>query len=104
MFMGNGSWTWGGWADFSKEAECQGRQSRLGPWSMLPTWPAVGVPLVMHLGFTGSEPTKEERFVLVVGNRSVCQGEMGDPDHGGQVWNLSGDLCGSLVMKDSERG
>lgn len=56
------------------------------------------------LGFTGSEPTKEERFVLVVGNRSVCQGEMGDPDHGSQVWNLSGDLCGSLVMKDSERG
>lgn len=93
-----------GWVNFSKEAECQGRQARFGPWPMLPTGPAVGVPLVMHLGFVGSEPTKEERFLLVVGNRSVCQREMGDTDHGGQVWNLSGDLCGSLVMKDSERG
>lgn len=85
--------------NFSKEAECQGRQARLGPWPMLPTGPAAGVPLVMHLGFTGSEPTKEERFVLVVRNRSVC-----DTDHGGQVWNLSGGLWGSLVMKDSKRG
>lgn len=58
----------------------------------------VGPP-VMHLGFTGSEPTKEERFVLVVGNRSICQREVGDRDHGGQEGNLSGDLCGSLVIK-----
>lgn len=42
---------------------------------MLPTGTAVVVSLVMHLAFTGSEPTKEERFVLVVGNRSVFKGK-----------------------------
>ena len=29
----------------------------------------------MHLAVTGAEPTKEERFVLVVGNRSVFKGK-----------------------------
>ena len=46
------------------------------------------VPLVMLLGFTDTEPAKEERCVLVVGNRSVCQREMGERDHGGQGRNL----------------
>lgn len=57
---------------------------------MLPTGTAVVGPPMMHLGFTGSEPTKEERFVLVVGNRSICQREVGDRDHGGQEGNSLG--------------